>query len=172
LTNLAKNIVNETIDETIDDNEISPVLIENVSDTKTLSLWLRNRISEIEKIVDFLPSIAIFVNSEEEVLTITNSLNEVMMEKNIQVKGYSNGQGIGQDGDIRVFNIKHIKGLEFEAVFFINIDTLAKEKPLLFDKYLYVGVTRATTYLGISCEKLLPNQIEHTRNIFIDNWLN
>ena len=171
LTNLARMIVNETIDETIDDNEISPVLLENISDTETLSLWLKDRISEIEKLVNFLPSIAIFVNSEEEVETITKSLNKTMMEKNIQVKGYPNGQGIGQDGDIRVFNIKHIKGLEFEAVFFINIDRLAKEKPLLFDKYLYVGITRATTYLGISCEELLPTQIEHTRNMFTSEWL-
>ena len=172
LTNLAKMFVNETIDEAIDDNETSPVLVENISDTETLSLWLKDRISEIEKIVAFLPSIAIFVNSAEEVETITKSLNKAMMEKNIQVKGYPNGEGKGQDGDIRVFNIKHIKGLEFEAVFFINIDKLAEDKPLLFDKYLYVGVTRATTYLGISCEDLLPTQIEHTRSMFIDEWLN
>ena len=170
LTKLAKMIVNETIDDTIDDNEFSPVLVENINDTETLSLWLKDRISEIEKLVEFLPSIAIFVNSEKEVETITKSLNKVMMEKNIQVKGYPNGQGKGQDEDIKVFNIKHIKGLEFEAVFFVNVDRLAKEKPLLFDKYLYVGVTRATTYLGISCEESLPKQIEHTRNMFIDNW--
>jgi len=171
LTNLAKMIVNKTIDDRIDDNEISPVLIENISDTETLSLWLKDRISEIEKLVGFLPSIAIFVNSEEEVEIITKSLNKVMMEKNIQVKGYPNGDSRGKDENIRVYNIKHIKGLEFEAVFFINIDKLAKEKPLLFDKYLYVGITRATTYLGISCEELLPTQIEHTRNMFTSKWL-
>ena len=173
LTNLAKMIVHEDIDDlATDNNEISPVLVENMNNIETLSFWLRDRISEIEKQVEFLPSIAIFVNSEEEVESVTRILNQTMMEKNIQVKGYPNGQGMGQDGDIRVFNIKHIKGLEFEAVFFINVDKLAEEKPLLFDKYLYVGVTRATTYLGITCEKSLPEQIEHTREMFMDKWDN
>ncbi len=173
LTNLAKMIVHEDIDDlTTDNNEVSPVLAENMNNIETLSLWLRDRISEIEKQVEFLPSIAIFVNSEEEVELVTKILNQTMMEKNIQVKGYPNGQGMGQDGDIRVFNIKHIKGLEFEAVFFINVDKLAEEKPLLFDKYLYVGVTRATTYLGVTSEKSLPKQIEHTREMFMDKWDN
>ncbi|HIP11268.1 MAG TPA: DNA helicase UvrD [Arcobacter sp.] len=170
LTNLAKLIVNENIEELVETKEIAPILIENMTDIETLSLWLKNRISEIEKMVEFLPSIAIFVNSREEVDELTEALNKVMI--NIPVKGYRDGQGIGHDGDIRIFDIQHIKGLEFEAVFFVNVDKLAEEKPLLFDKYLYVGVTRATTYLGITCEKALPSQIEHTRDMFIDEWLN
>jgi len=168
LTNLAKSIVNEDIEKLVETKEIAPILIENMTDIKTLSLWLKNRISEIEKMVNFLPSIAIFVNRREEVDELTEALNKVMI--NIQVKGYRDGQGIGYDGDIRVFDIQHIKGLEFEAVFFVNVDKLAEEKPLLFDKYLYVGVTRATTYLGITCEKSLPKQIEHTRGMFIGKW--
>jgi len=168
LTNLAKSIVNEDIEKLVETKEIAPILIENMTDIKTLSLWLKNRISEIEKMVNFLPSIAIFLNSREEVDELTEALNKVMI--NIQVKGYRDGQGIGYDGDIRVFDIQHIKGLEFEAVFFVNVDKLAEEKPLLFDKYLYVGVTRATTYLGITCEKSLPKQIEHTRGMFIGKW--
>ena len=168
LTNLAKLIVNENIEESVETKEIAPILIENMTDIETLSLWLKDRISEIEKMVEFLPSIAIFVNSREEVDELTEALKKVMI--NIPVKGYRDGQGIGHDGDIRIFDIQHIKGLEFEAVFFINVDKLAEEKPLLFDKYLYVGVTRATTYLGITCEKSLPSQIEHTRDMFIDEW--
>lgn len=168
LTNLAKAIVNEEFEDNIDNEEIAPILIENISDIKKLSLWLRDRIDEIEKMIRLLPSIAIFVNSREEVDLLTDALADVMV--NIPVKGYRDGQGIGNEGTIRVFDIQHIKGLEFEAVFFINIDKLAEEKPLLFDKYLYVGVTRATTYLGITCEKSLPSQIEHTRSMFIDNW--
>ena len=168
LTNLAKLIVNENIEESVETKEIAPILIENMTDIETLSLWLKDRISEIEKMVEFLPSIAIFVNSREEVDELTEALKKVMI--NIPVKGYRDGQGIGHDGDIRIFDIQHIKGLEFEAVFFINVDKLAEEKPLLFDKYLYVGITRATTYLGITCEKSLPSQIEHTRDMFIDEW--
>lgn len=35
------------------------------------------------------------------------------------------GQFAGQNNDIRVFDIQHIKGLEFEAVFFVGVGDLA-----------------------------------------------
>ena len=44
---------------------------------------------------------------------------------------------------IRVFDIKHIKGLEFEAAFFVSLDRLALLYPDLIGNYLYVGATRA-----------------------------
>ena len=168
LTALAKTIVGELAEDIVDEKEFSPVLIENMTDAESLSFWLRDRIREVEEHLGLIPSIAIFVNSKDEVDSITDALNSVM--ENIQVKGYRDGQSVGQDGDIRIFDIQHIKGLEFEAVFFLNVDKLAKEKPLLFDKYLYVGVTRATTYLGITCESTLPNEIEKTRDMFTSNW--
>ena len=40
-----------------------------------------------------------------------------------------------------MFDIQYIKGLEFEAVFFVGVDQLAANQPELFDKYLYVGTT-------------------------------
>ncbi|HAZ8153761.1 TPA: ATP-binding domain-containing protein [Escherichia coli] len=52
---------------------------------------------------------------------------------------------------MRVFDIQHIKGMEFEAVFFVSIDQLATLHPALFGKYLYVGITRAATYLDVTC---------------------
>ena len=66
--------------------------------------------------------------------------------------------------------IQHIKGLEFEAVFFIGIDQLAELHPALFDKYLYVGTTRAATYLGVTCEGSLPSAIESLRAHFRQDW--
>ncbi|WP_367188241.1 ATP-binding domain-containing protein [Aliivibrio fischeri] len=44
-----------------------------------------------------------------------------------------------------------MKGLEFETVFFIDIDSLAKNHPELYEKYLYFRVTRAATNLGMTC---------------------
>jgi hypothetical protein len=52
------------------------------------------------------------------------------------------GRAIGEENDIRVFDVQHIKGLEFEAVFFVGIDELVTQRPELFDKYLYVGDPR------------------------------
>ncbi len=71
---------------------------------------------------------------------------------------------------MRVFDIQHIKGLEFEAVFFIGVDQLAELHPALFDKYLYVGTTRAATYLGVTCDGILPSTIESLRVHFCQDW--
>ena len=68
-----------------------------------------------------------------------------------------------------VFNVKHIKGLEFEAVFFIGIDRLAEIQPNLYDKYLYVGTTRAATYLGITCEQEFPSSMAELQELFQEN---
>ncbi len=78
---------------------------------------------------------------------------------------------MGQDNDVRVFDVEHIKGLEFEAVFFIGIDRLASLHPQLFDKYLYVGTTRAATYLGVTCDDVLPAAISTLRSMFVADWM-
>ena len=41
---------------------------------------------------------------------------------------------------VRVFNVEHIKELEFAAVYYVGLDRLTKLKPDLFGKYLYVAV--------------------------------
>lgn len=77
---------------------------------------------------------------------------------------------VGQESSVRVFDIQHIKGLEFEAVFFLGVDRLAQLQPELFDKYIYVGTTRAAAYLGLTCEGLLPEQLAPVRHHFATDW--
>ena len=55
-------------------------------------------------------------------------------------------------------------------MFFAGIDRLAQEKPDLFDRYLYVGATRAATYLGLVCHGGLPEKLEPTRQLFDSVW--
>jgi len=55
-------------------------------------------------------------------------------------------------------------------VFFVGIDQLAALHPALFDKYLYVGTTRAATYLGVTCNGVLPPAIESLRAHFGQDW--
>ena len=112
----------------------------------------------------------IFVNSEEDVIPLAEQLDRLLIENNLRVVACSQGQIVGQDTDIRVFDIQHIKGLEFEAVFFVGIDQLAALHPALFDKYLYVGTTRAATYLGVTCDGALPPAIESLRAHFGQDW--
>lgn len=158
--------------EHMDTDGVSPALLEAASDIMVVVEWLAARIREIERFVGNLPSTAIFVNSEFDVAPIADALNTTLLEYNIQTVACPQGQVMGQDNDVRVFDIQHIKGLEFEAVFFISVDGLAKMHPETFDKYLYVGTTRAATYLGITCEKTLPQSMESLRSRFTSDWEN
>ena len=72
-------------------------------------------------------------------------MSEQLADNNIRAVPCRDGQTMGKEIDVRVFDIQHIKGLKFEAVFFVGVDRLAASQPELFDKYLYVGTTRAAT---------------------------
>lgn len=149
---------------------VAPALLEHAAEMPVIVSWLANRIREIERFVGQLPSTAIFVNSENDVAPVAEALNAALAEHNIQVIACREGQAVGQETNVRVFDIQHIKGLEFEAVFFIGIDQLAALHPSLFDKYLYVGTTRAATYLGVTCDGALPPVIEELRPLFGQHW--
>lgn len=154
----------------VDSGGVAPALLEYAKETTAVVSWLANRIREIEQFVGQLPSTAIFVNAEDDVAPVAEALNEALSEHNIKVIACREGQAVGQESNVRVFDIQHIKGLEFEAVFFVGIDQLAKLHPALFEKYLYVGTTRAATYLGVTCNEKLPAAIESLRSKFNQDW--
>lgn len=153
------------------DNEgFAPVLTLNADKEDALAAWLAARIKEIEKSVHKLPSIAVLMNDEEAVRSVAEALKRALEDQNIQVIPCPDGQVRGRDSAVRVFNVQHIKGLEFEAVFFVGIDKLAESHPDLFEKYLYVGATRAATYFGMTCEKDFPAELDSIRDLFRDTW--
>lgn len=154
----------------MDSMGVAPALQEHAINAETIVGWLADRIREIERFVGQLPSTAIFVNTEDDVAPVAEALNTALAEHNIQVIACREGQAVGQENNVRVFDIQHIKGLEFEAVFFVSIDQLATLHPALFDKYLYVGTTRAATYLGVTCQGSLPSAIESLRPHFCQDW--
>ena len=49
---------------------------------------------------------------------------------------------------LRIFPIDQVKGMEFEAVFFYDIDDI--ESSSLINKYLYVGLSRASMCLAVT----------------------
>lgn len=161
-----------TLPEHVDSEGVAPALLEGVAEVFSVVDWLANRIREIERFVGKLPSIAIFVENETDVQPVADALAAALADENTQVVACPKGQVMGQDNDVRVFDVQHIKGLEFEAVFFIGIDRLAILHPQLFDKYLYVGTTRAATYLGVTCDGNLPDAISSLRPMFVPDWKN
>lgn len=161
---------NASLPAHMDSMGVAPALLEHATNAETIVGWLADRIREIERFVGQLPSTAIFVNTEDDVAPLADALNITLAEHNIQVIACREGQAVGQESNVRVFDIQHIKGLEFEAVFFVSIDQLATLHPALFDKYLYVGTTRAATYLGVTCQGSLPSAIESLRPHFCQDW--
>ncbi|MBW0172132.1 MAG: ATP-binding domain-containing protein [Hydrogenophaga sp.] len=153
------------------DNEGEPPVLLEYASHDAIVRWLAARIREIDQFMDGkLPSTAIFVNSETEVETIAVALNEALAPQNIQVVACREGQAVGQESNVRVFDVQHIKGLEFEAVFFVGIDQLAVGQPELFGKFMYVGATRAAQYLGVTCTAALPSALEPLRKHFGATW--
>jgi hypothetical protein len=180
LNELARSIANLSTPHTREaqlpsrtNNEgFKPVLATSMAEHAEIGTWVSARVEEIERLSKELPPIAVLVSNEDEVVPLADFLNDILRAKNIRAVPCSRGQLAGQDNDVRVFDVQHIKGLEFEAVFFVGVDRLAKRYPDLFEKYLYVGATRAAMFLGItSSVATLSEQITDLTGQFGQKWL-
>jgi UvrD-like helicase C-terminal domain len=150
--------------------DVWPLLGESLSGAG-LAQWLADRIHEVERGIGRPPSIAVFVDGDHLIDPLVDATKPLLDVRNIPIVGCKEGRIAGDEQEVRVFDVQHIKGLEFEAVFFIGIDRLAERIPDLFERFLYVGVTRAATYLGLTCERGLPKQLEPLRRNFgADDW--
>lgn len=142
-----------------------PLLLESTDRAMTAS-WLAQRVAEIEKALRSLPSIAVLVNGDDKIKPTVEAATEPFRDYNIKIVGCPEGRIVGSGQEIRVFDVKYIKGLEFEAVFFIDLDEFANVEPALFHRFFYVGATRAATYLGITCQNKLPDRLAPARSLF------
>ena len=150
--------------------DVWPLLGEHLAGT-ALAKWLADRIHEVERAIGKLPSIAVFVDGDDLIDPLVSATRGFLAERNISIVGCKEGRVVGDAREVRVFDVQHIKGLEFEAVFFVGIDDLASRIPALFQRFFYVGVTRAATYLALSCQHALPAQLETLRSKFrTDGW--
>jgi hypothetical protein len=154
----------------VDIEGVPPVLLEHKSDLGRVSSWLAERILEIKNSTEVFPTIAIFVCTEREVELLSENLNAGLSAYGINVTACRNGQIHERKSSVTVIDIRQMKGLEFEATFFVEVDRFARVEPALFEEYFYVGITRAATYLGITCGQKLPEQLESLREHFADTW--
>jgi hypothetical protein len=150
--------------------DVWPLLGERLSEDN-LAVWLAERIYEVESAIGRLPSIAVFVDGDNLIDPLVTAARRILERHNIRIVGCKEGRVVGDTSEVRVFDVQHIKGLEFEAVFFVGIDGLAQRIPELFQRFFYVGATRAATYLGITCEGSLPTRLDAVRPHFrTDSW--
>ena len=156
---------------------LAPVIAEYHDDLDDIAYWITQRIGEIERLVNtnhteeqILPSIVVLVKDEADVQPMAKKLTENLDEFNLKAIACLQGQSVGNATDVRVCSIEYIKGLEFEAVFFVGVDQLLQQYPDLYQKFLYVGATRAANYLGVTCTGELPSALEQLRPYFGENW--
>lgn len=139
-------------------------------DVQAQSDWIAGRIAEISRLHTDLPSIAVFVPEEAQVGPIAQALRDSLSDLNIEVEACKDGKVLGRDQHVRVFCVDHIKGLEFEAALFHSVQNLARDQPDLIDKFLYVGATRAATFLGLAASGALPPVLELATTGLTDHW--
>lgn len=147
------------------DSDPTPLKFEPQDDEKVAE-WIANRILEIFKIRHKLPSTAIFVADDDLIDHAFRIVEEPLNDISIGVKACHRGEILGSEGKVRIFSVKYIKGLEFESVFFLNINKIAERMPNLIDKYLYVGLTRAASFLGVVYQNQFPDEIRFVEDYF------
>lgn len=145
------------------DVEPKPLMMVSEDEEEKMN-WIADRIIEIYKAYgDTIPSIAIFLPQEEQMEYFASHLSKLdtLADVGINVKACKNGEVLGDKDTVRVFSIDKIKGLEFEAVFFHNLDWLQDQRfpEELLLKYLYVGLSRATFYLGLTLNQELSDNL-------------
>ena len=116
--------------------------------------WIASRVREVYKAhAGKLPATAVFVATNERIEKFDAFLKKELERFGIETNPCRDGKTVGGDGKVNIFPIEFIKGLEFEAVFFVGINELRRD---LAGQYLYVGLTRAAQFLAVTCRGDLP----------------
>jgi hypothetical protein len=172
LARLQGSHVHEDAPEYGENEGVLPVVECNLDTPAKSAAWLAKRIVEIERLTQGqFPTIAVLVADKRAADDLAPALGNELLAMNLKAKAYSSGDAIGQSNEVRIFPVGDIKGLEFEAVFFIDVDHLAEGEPDLFDRYIYVGSTRAATFLGLTTSgPAPPATLAHTDLVYGRSW--
>ncbi len=141
------------------------VLVKKTPDAEQTASWVAQRIKEIFDLSGGrLPSIGVLLPSESDVAPFTKLLKDELFDSAIDVEASLSGQSLGTTSKVRVFCVDHIKGLEFESVFFCDIDVMAEKQGDLIDKFVYVGLSRARSFLGMTFRNAFPEKLNSIKN--------
>lgn len=136
--------------------------------------WMSKRILEVQSAYKKVPSIAIFVNTTQEAQDLYNALKaeEMLEEAGIDVINCTANDELVAPDSVRIFLLERVKGMEFEVVFFYNIDEVSKN--MLIDQYIYVGLSRATFYMAVASNVIKDPQLVELSERFNKNgkWRN
>lgn len=150
-------------------NEPQPLLFKSNNDDEKTA-WIAERIIAMAK-KDHLPATAIFypINDKNAIEEFTNQLNEIIYEKGGEFTIPTCFERSAGE-KIVVYPLNLVKGLEFEAAFFFNLDQFVD--PTMQERYLYVGLSRATCYLGATSDNLWNTELskDFEQDLSKANW--
>lgn len=158
LLNVAQSLYTDTIGDEPDyvaymKSTKVPAPLCYVSEDESAKIsWIEKRINEVYIAYGKkLPSIAIFLNNKDDIKGFVDRLRDMdfIYDAGIEIVDGSEGNVLASSNQIRVYPIDVVKGMEFDVVFFHNIDN-AKVDDDLIKRYIYVGVSRAAFFLGIT----------------------
>ena len=158
LLNVAQSLYTDTIGDEPDyvaymKSTKVPAPLCYVSENESSKInWIEKRINEVYIAYGKkLPSIAIFLNNKDDIKGFVERLRDTdfIYDAGIEIVDGSEGNVLASSNQIRVYPIDVVKGMEFDVVFFHNIDN-AKVDDDLIKRYIYVGVSRAAFFLGIT----------------------
>ena len=158
LLDVARQIYIDTLNEIpsyiafMKSNKVPAPLVFIDENEHTKIQWISKRISEVYRAYgEQLPSIAIFVNDMGYIPGFMDRLkeSEFFQKNNIDVLDGSKDDSKTTENHICVYPIDVVKGMEFDVVFFHNMDNSSADTELL-KRYIYVGVSRAAFFLGIT----------------------
>lgn len=149
----------------IEEEEPLPLLLRS-GDLREATRWVADRIVEIYEINDSLPTIAVFVPDDSEVNDVAMHLRHWLDGHAIPVEACNDGRILGEGQRVRVFAVEHIKGLEFHGVFLVGFDRMHEREPDVAQRYLYVGLSRAIMFLGLTVAQSFPVELEFIEGEF------
>lgn len=148
--------------------EDPPPLAVKISKELAVDEWLSARIEEICGLHEgHLPTTAVVVPVGADVEDLRRQLQARLEPLGIQVDGSRDGNNLGNAARVRIFPVECIKGLEFEAVFYVGFDRMADIHKELIDKYVYVGLSRARSFLGVAYERQFPQRFQCIASHFV-----
>ena len=122
--------------------------------------WISDRIREVYETYQSMPSVALFVGDNEDISKLVGRFVELDILNGIQIEDCSGNRRLEEKDKVRIFRLSEVKGLEFEVAFFHNIDNAIEDRDSekLMRRYLYVGISRATTHLAATFSRQEGNE--------------
>ena len=131
------------------DNEPAPLCYIS-DDVESKTKWISNRVVDIFKYYgEEMPSVAILVGDDVNIQEMINIMLDQNILNGIPIEDCSENRESETKKCVRIFRLSDVKGMEFEVVFFYDIDKALEGHTMkMMRRYLYVGVSRATSHLA------------------------